>query len=291
MIDWLRAEPPLPGNASDSPAEPIIRRLIEQCPEDAWAHRELALHLANCGRGDEAWAEVEIAKKLDPDNPSFYYTLGHVCTKTDKIAEARAAYEEAIRRSIDNEVAITELLNLAGDEDKEDVLQFIADEMKTQPNFGDGLLAFREQAVNMMEPDDLLRILQGQLDEHPELWQCWSTTIQQLIISARLEEASELAKEAVVRFPLLARLWVDLAEVRQAQEDAEGQIEALRQAVAVAPGWSFAARELAEALEANQHSEEARVVLELAVARTPLDPVSARSSESRLPRRQPVERE
>ena len=59
-----------------------------------------------------------------------------------------------------------------------------------------------------------------------------------------------------------------------AQEDRDGQIRALRQAVQVAPGWSYAARELADAMEANDESEEARVVLEQAVARSPLDPVN-----------------
>ena len=143
--------------------------------------------------------------------------------------------------------------------------------------FGDGLLAFREQAVqahDAIEPDDLMRLLQDVFDEHPDLWQAWSVTIQQLTLVGRVEEARELAKEAVERYPLLARLWVDLAEVCHAQEDREGQIRALRQAVHVAPGWSYAARELADAMEANDEGEEARVVLEQAVARSPLDPVN-----------------
>lgn len=274
MIDWLRGETPPGETRSIFPAEAIIHRLIEQCPDDAWAHREYALHLVGCGRSAEAYAELAIGRRLDPDNPSNLYTLGHLHAKSDKPVEAREAYEEAIQLSVDNEVAIAELVALAGEEDKEDALQFIADELKTQPVFSDGLLAFRDQAVNIMEPDDLLRILQGLLDDHGELWQCWSTTIQQLAICGRFEEAHELAKEAVIRFPLLARLWVDLAEVRRAQNEVEGQIEALRQAVSIAPGWSFAARELAEALESNQQSEDARVVLEQAVARSSLDPVN-----------------
>jgi tetratricopeptide (TPR) repeat protein len=274
LIDWLRAEPSEGGEAPGVPAEPILRRLLDQSPDDAWARRELALHLANGGRGVEALAELEFAQRLDPENPSYFYTLGHVYVRTDRVADAREAYEEAIRRSVDNEVAIGELVALVGEEEKEEALQFIADEFKTQNNFGDGLLAFRDQAVNVIEPDDLLRILQNLLDEHLELWQCWSTTIQQLLICGRLEEAQELAKEAVARFPLLARLWVDLAEVRRAQNEPESQVEALRQAVSVAPGWSFAARELAEALEANQQSDEARVILEQVVARAPFDPVN-----------------
>jgi cellulose synthase operon protein C len=275
LIDWLRGEAAPAGAAPGAfPAEPIILRLIEQCPDDAWARREYALHLANHNRCDEAMAQIEIARRLDPDSPSFLFTLGHVHAKSDRPSEARAAYEDAIHRSLDNEVAIGELVGMAGDEEKEEALNFIAEEFKSQPVLGDGLLAFRDQAVNIMEPDDLLRILQTLLDDHSETWQCWSTTIQQLLICGRTEEANELAKEGVARFPLQARLWVDLAEVRRAQNDMEGQIEALRQAVGVAPGWSFAARELAEALEANQQNEDARVVLEQAVARAALDPVN-----------------
>lgn len=275
LIDWLRGDSLASGGAAEeSPAEPIIRRLIEQCPEDAWAHRELALHLVNQGRSDEAFAELEIARELEPTNPSNFYTLGHLCTKTDRVAEARTAYEDAIQQSVDNEVAIAELVNLAGEEDRENTLQDIAHEFTQQATFGDGLLAFRDQAVQVMEPDDLLRIFQGLLEEHEDLWQCWSVTIQQLIMCVRTEEAHELAKDAVARFPLLSRLWVDLAEVRRALNENEPRIEALRQAVGVAPGWSFAARELAEALEENQQSEEARIVLEQAVARAPLDPVN-----------------
>jgi tetratricopeptide (TPR) repeat protein len=111
-------------------------------------------------------------------------------------------------------------------------------------------------------------------DEHLDLWQAWSVTIQQLTLVGRVEEARELAKEAVERYPLLARLWVDLAEVCHAQDDREGQIRALRQAVHVAPGWSYASRELADAMEANEEAEDARVILEQAVARAPLDPVN-----------------
>jgi tetratricopeptide (TPR) repeat protein len=276
LIDWLRGEQPEDGGPAA--AEPVIRRLIDICPDDAWAHRELALHLANHGNAKAALAELEIAQQLEPDSPSYFYTLGHALNRDDRPREARETYEEAVRRSVDNEVAIVELFALArGDAERKEVIEFIADEFRRQTVFGDGLLAFREQAVqahDVLEPDDLMRLLQDIFDEHPDFWQAWSVTIQQLTLVGRVEEARALAKEAVQRYPLLARLWVDLAEVCRAQEDREAQIAALRQAVHVAPGWSHAARELADALEANDEAEDARVILEQAVARSPLDPVN-----------------
>jgi cellulose synthase operon protein C len=309
LIDWLRGEQVPDGEPS--PAEPVIRHLIDLCPDDAWARRELALHLANHGRATEAFPELDVAKKLEPDSPSYFYTLGHALNRDDRPKEARDTYEEAIRRSVDNEVAIGELFALARtDAEKKEVIEFVADELRRQRVYGDGLLAFREQAVQAheaIEPDDLMRLLQDIFDEHSDLWQAWSVTIQQLTLVGRVEEARELAKEAVERYPLLARLWVDLAEVCHAQEDREGQIRALRQAVHVAPGWSYAARELADAMEANDEVEEARVILEQAVARAPLDPVNhgyladnlwasaeqadpAHPEEAVAPRREAVER-
>lgn len=276
LIDWLRGETVPDGEPS--PAEPVIRHLIDLCPDDAWARRELALHLANHGRAADAFPELEVAKKLEPDSPSYFYTLGHALNRDDRPKEAREIYEEAVRRSVDNEVAIGELFALARtDAEKKDAIEFVADELRRQGVYGDGLLAFREHAVqahDAIEPDDLMRLLQDIFDEHPELWQAWSVTIQQLTLVGRVEEARELAKEAVERYPLLARLWVDLAEVCHAQDDRDGQVRALRQAVHVAPGWSYAARELADAMEANDEVEEARVILEQAVARAPLDPVN-----------------
>ena len=79
--------------------------------------------------------------------------------------------------------------------------------------FGDGLLAFRDQAVSVMDPDELLKLFQHLLDEHPDIWQPWSVAVQQLCMVGRVEEARELAKEATGHFPLLGRLWVDLADV------------------------------------------------------------------------------
>src|SRR5262249_40875746 len=73
LIDWLRGEPPPETSPGQFPAEPIIRRLIDLCPEDAWAHREYALHLANHGRPEEGAVELEIARKLDPESPSYFY--------------------------------------------------------------------------------------------------------------------------------------------------------------------------------------------------------------------------
>ena len=65
----------------------------------------------------------------------------------------------------------------------------------------------------------------------------------------RADVALERATQATERFPLVPRLWVDLAHVHQLRGDGPGERAALEQAVRINPGWGTAARELAAAHE------------------------------------------
>ena len=120
LIDWLRGEPPPSGDEStEVPAIPIIRRLIEQCPEDAWARASWRCTWPIMAGRWKHSPNSKSLRRLDPENPSYFYTFGHVCHKADQVAEAKAAYEDAIRRTVDNEVAISELVALARRRGKE----------------------------------------------------------------------------------------------------------------------------------------------------------------------------
>ncbi len=274
--ELLRSEPILPGEPPRS--EPVVRRMIANAPNDAWALREYALSLAAVNRIDEGFEHVEIAKQVEPFSPSNYYTLGHLYHRSDRYEDARDTYQEAIRQSVDNDVAIVELFNIARDKDeKKEAVEFIADEFRKQKFFGDGLLTFKDQCnqnPDAIEPEDLMPIIQEIYDDHQDIWQAWSVLIQQLVAVERMDEAREMAKEAVERFPLTSRVWLDLAEVYNRTDDKDSQIEALRETLKTAPGWSYAARELAIALAGNDQKGEAVVVLEQAIARAPLDPVN-----------------
>ncbi|MCX7664029.1 MAG: tetratricopeptide repeat protein [Gemmataceae bacterium] len=274
--ELLRSEPILPGEPPCS--EPVVLRMIQNAPNDAWAHREYALSLAAVNRIEEGLEHVEIAKRIEPFSPSNYYTLGHLYHRADRYEDARDTYQEAIRQSVDNDVAIVELFNIARDkEERKEAIEFIADEFRRQKFFGDGLLTFKEQCnqhPDVIEPEDLMPIIQEIFDDHQEIWQAWSVLVQQLMAVERYDEAREMAKEATERFPLVSRVWLDLAEVLNRREDREGQIQALRETLKVAPGWSYAARELAIALAMNDQKAEAIVVLEQAIARAPLDPMN-----------------
>lgn len=260
-------------------AAAAARALLAGHPDDAWALRQHALILAEEKRHAEALAAVERAGALEPHHQWYYSVLAQVHRRADRTAEALAALREALRRNVDQEPLVAELVQLSrGRREKREALAFVAGELHRQPHTGEGLVAFVGAAHHVYQangdPDDhteLLATLEGLLDDRPDLWQAWSVVVQQMAGLGRLEEAHALARDAAARFPLLAKLWLDLAQVCHALGNAEGRVEALRQAVAAAPGWTPAARELADALDEAEDRDGAVAVLERAAARNPTD--------------------
>ena len=264
-IEWLRNE----GAAA---VEPVVRLLIASHPADAWARRELALHLADLKRYDEAMTELDAAARLEPPSPSYHCVRARVLSLSGRSAEAREEYRNALKLSVDNDLAISELMQLCpGREERRDELAFVEEQLTRQPHFGDGILAFHGHAAHTLEPEEVHEALRKLLDDRPDLWQSWSAMIQQLLHMERFPEAEALAEQALERFPLLPRLWLDRADVCAARQDFDGQVEALRQSLRISPGWGPAVRELAEALDRDKQLEEASALLQQAVTRAPLD--------------------
>jgi tetratricopeptide (TPR) repeat protein len=261
----------------DADADRAILEMLADCGDDAWALRQRALVLAERKRFDEALAQLDRAAALEPGHPWLYAVSAQVQKRADKTDEALRSIRAALTANVDQEPMVSELVQLSrGRTEKRAALDFLAEQLNDQSHTGEGLVAFVDQARQVYtDPDDhseLLNTLEEILDERPDLWQAWSVVVQQMAGLMRLEEAHSLAREATGRFPLLAKLWLDLSQVLQAMGNAEGRVDALRQAVAVAPGWSVAARELADALDDAGERDEAIAVMERAALKSPLDP-------------------
>src|SRR5207302_754051 len=135
------------------------------------------------------------------------------------------------------------------------------------------LLAFRERARQVLAPEELLASLRKALRARPDLWHAWAAVTAQLVDMDRLDEALTLARQATERFPLLPRLWLDLAHVHEARADRGAEREALEHALRISPGWGQAVAQLASLHERNGEFEAAKKLLEQAVTRSPLDPL------------------
>jgi len=267
-IRWLHPEGP-------AAMEPVVRRLIDIHPADGWSRRELALCLSDQGRLDEAFAELDVAYGLEPTSPSYFCVRGQLCERAGQRQEARKAYCEAIRLSVDTDFAINRLMDISeGDAERRETLAFVESELVRQTIFGDGLLAYQAHARYTLGPEELLASLRKALEARPDLWHAWSAVIRQMVEMNRAREALELSAEAVTRFPLLPQLWFDRAGVCRACEDQDGEMDALQHALQIRPGWSMALRRLAEVHDGAGRHEEALALLQRAIDYEPLDAVN-----------------
>jgi tetratricopeptide (TPR) repeat protein len=265
---WLRDDGP-------TATEPVIRRMVAIHPADAWTRRELVLCLADQGRLDEAFAEMQIARDLEPDSASYHSVLGRLCLRAGRRDEAKAAFRAALAISVDDEFAFAQLIDACDTRaERCEALAFAVAELVRQVTFGDGLLAFQRFAADVLAPDELLARLREARSERPDLWHAHAALVRQLVALERLDEARAEAEAAAARFPLLPGVWLDLAQVHRARADAEGEDAAISRALEINPGWGTAVRHLSDLRERQGRLEDARAVLEAAVARAPLDPLN-----------------
>ena len=144
-------------------------------------------------------------------------------------------------------------------------------ELIRQVVFGDGLLAFRDAAFPILEPEALLASLREALAARPDLWHAGSAVVVQLTDMHQLDEALALAQRSTERFPLLPRLWLDLSLVHRARREREAEIPPLERALQLSPGWGRASRALSNTYERMGDYQKSAETLERAIAASPLD--------------------
>lgn len=264
LIQWLRDQAP--------DAEAAIREYLDLQPTDPWAQRELAVSLIHQGLWEEAEQAARTAQELDPTSPVVHLVRSRVLVARGDVSGAKEACRQAARLSIDYEGAMEMLLSLCDTKaDRQQELRFLSGELRRQTSFSDGLLVFRDLAARTLPADEILGLLMDCLRQRPETWQVWAALITQLVEMEHLEDAQEAAASAVERFPLLPRMWLELASVCAARQDTTGRVAALQRAVEINSTWDAAARELAEAYTEQERCDEAREVLERAIRLSPRD--------------------
>ncbi|HYJ05210.1 MAG TPA: tetratricopeptide repeat protein, partial [Chthoniobacterales bacterium] len=253
--------------------ERILRVLLGLSPDDSWTHREMALLLAEKRCFEEAHRELQAAHAVEPVAPASHMVAGRVFYLEGKNAEAAEAYRRAISLSTDSDAAIEGLLLACpAFQEKREALEFVFQELKRQVSLGDGLLAYRDAAYTILEPENLLANLREALAARPDLWHAWSAVIAQLRVMSQLADALELARQASARFPLLPRIWYDLAQVHKVRREPKEEIAALERALETNPAWSYASRELSSAYERSGNLEGAEAVVVKAITAVPSDP-------------------
>ena len=189
-------------------------------------------------------------------------------------SEAQDAFRAALRLSVDSDYAINQLLeSCTGIDDRREALGFVFDEMKRQVIYGDALLVYQRHARETIEPAIVAASLDEARQARPDLWQAWAACVRQQIELQQTLQAQALCDESITRFPVLPRLYIERAEIARVGGDRAKEREALIEALRLSPGWSIAARKLADALEADGDFAASRSVIETALRHTPADAV------------------
>ena len=88
-------------------AEPALRRVLAEDPDDALAHALLGLCLVKLERLGEALEQAQEAVRCGPDQAIGHYVLGVASLERGDVARARRAIDEALRLEPDDAAAWT----------------------------------------------------------------------------------------------------------------------------------------------------------------------------------------
>ncbi|MES2708458.1 MAG: tetratricopeptide repeat protein [Verrucomicrobiota bacterium] len=264
LCEWLEGDHARRGQ--------VLRHMLALDPADAWARRELALDLKAAGRMDEALAAAREAVEIDPNQQSSPGIMAEVLSAAGRREEAAGWLRQALERDVDYPWAITRLIELAPDTAARRLgLQWVLKQMEAQVLGGSSLERWAVEAWALLEPEEALTVLETVRKARPDLWQAWAVTATHLRDMGRMDEALAVAEEGVRRFPLLPRMWHDLSLIHSARGEAVPEQSALEQALKMSPGWSVAARRLAEVLRDLDRTKEARALLERFTGSWPMD--------------------
>jgi len=267
-IEWLRGEPA-------AVREPVIRRLLELNPANAWAARELGFLLVEEQRFDEAVVACAQATALDPHHVAGFHLRASLASAQGDAAAAKEFHREAIQRSIDDDYAIDGFLAACPTSaERREALSFVRSEIVAQPIYGDGLLSYRNHAEAVLDPEELLAHLVEAHAARPDLWHAWVALAHQEVAMGRPAEASATIRAACERFPLLPRVWFERSRISRIGDDADDELAALERALEINPRWHEAIRLLSELHERRGDRPAARAILERAVAIDPTNGVS-----------------
>ena len=125
------------GRAEEAIAE--HRKWCEEEPDVAWAHVSYSCALENAGRLEEAWEELEIAIRLDPEDGNVLTAAGDVCAKLGRYEEAIGYWD----RVPENPHSISHLFS------KAEMYAGIGEKEKAVEQYEEILIWLEEHGYNM----------------------------------------------------------------------------------------------------------------------------------------------
>lgn len=271
MLQKLLARWLDPGDTAAIAA--VYQEICENHPMDAAAFRRLSELQISQERYDQALQSALTAVEINKRDAENYGYLGDAYLAKNDRANAREAFREAVRVSCDYSYAYERLMSCSFDiEQQRQDLDFIHGELMRQVSYGAGILDFQALAKRYLAEEKVFQFLEFALQQRPDLWQSWVAMIIHLRGENHLQQALDIANEAVDKFPLLPRLYLEKAEVLRVMHEFDAAIEMLKKTLELSPGWVKASNALCDLYEKQGNYQAAIDLQELAIKRSPLVP-------------------
>jgi tetratricopeptide (TPR) repeat protein len=217
-LEWLRRGDP-------AAARRAIEAFLEAEPSDAWGWRELAFTLLAMGERIEASKAAARAASIAPHELPQHMLHAALANREGDATRAAAALREAVRRDADCAPAIHDLVN--GAEEAARVL----DEVRALSVSGAGMRAWADAARPHLEPERMLAMARALHEARPDAWAAAVILVRELLYAARLDEARAIITTAIEKFPLVAAVHLEAADVMRASGDPAGELACLERAM------------------------------------------------------------
>jgi|GEM_PF-2351803 len=265
LAEWTDSEDP-------ETERKALTTALELDPDNVWVIRQMASLCFESGDTEQAIRYAREAVDRAPHAPESHGVLAAQLYRSNSKVEAIAALKKALTIRVDYVFALTRLIQWADDfKTAEDHLTFIREEMLRQVSTGECIPAYQNMATTILKPDELLAQLRTFTNARPDLWQTLSARINQALAMDLESEARECATHLRDFFPLLPQAWMEVAKVSRAAGEHSQEVDALRNALDLSPGWDTAIRQLGEALENLARYDEAEIIYQQATIQDPLN--------------------
>ena len=264
LVAWMNDMPP-------NEIEPVLRHLVQLHPLFLWAQRELALNLSAQHKFEEAHQIMRLLMQIAPNHDVNHAVLASIFATQGDLQNSCANYRQAILIDVENPYVLGNWLdNCSSQEERQQALALARTELLRQSNIGGGLLSYQSAASNHEERQTTFDFLQEVLKQRPDLWQAWVALAVQSIEMGEHGKAQQLLSQALEKFPLNPKLYLEMARVQGLQGERKAALASLQGALKINPHWTQAiSMQVNLMLEDGMDDEIPLQVLTTALTRMP----------------------
>lgn len=251
-------------------AATAIEKLANLYPHNAWYQRRAIRQQMQRGELDASLTRIVALLALLPHQVENQLLHAQILFQLQEAAQAKSQVEAILMHQIDQTEAIGLLMSLSVSvQEKRQSLQWLVAELSRQTNYGDAILDVAALALRYFDASEQQPFI-AVLAANNHVWSsrlAWSWLLQ------TRDEAQALVQlqQAVVDFPLLPRLHLELAERAAKQQDKTLAHQSYQQALKLNPSYSRASRLYAIFLETQEDITQEIQVLSRALQYDPKD--------------------